>query len=102
MSNPTVFLAFHALFHSVKRELGIVSTKPTKKTKTECKIYPTDSQCQLLDSCGYRDLKNPPFFSDSVECNNFVSCFVEAKEDFINRNPGKKPCRGKLCLFCFK
>jgi hypothetical protein len=36
----------------------------------------------------------PSFFPDSIECNNFVSRFVELKKDFINHNGGKKSCRG--------
>jgi hypothetical protein len=90
MANSNVSLAFHALFKFVKKELEIVSTEQTKKVKIKCKAYPTKSQCRLLDLCGYRDFQDPPFFSNSIECNNFVSQFVELKNFFINRNGGKK------------
>jgi hypothetical protein len=99
MANSNVSQSFHALFNSVKRELGIVTTKPPKKLKFKCKVYPTESQCRLLDSCGYRDFKDPPFFPDSYECNNFVLRFVELKTEFMNRNVGKKPCKGLLQIF---
>jgi hypothetical protein len=84
MENSTLSPAFSALFNLVKRELGIVSTKPSKKLKSESKVYPIESQCFLSDSYGYWDFKDPPFFPNSIECNNFVSRFMELKREYRN------------------
>jgi predicted PolB exonuclease-like 3'-5' exonuclease len=100
MANSNVFLAFHAHFNSIKRKLGIISTKLAKKVKTKSKVNPTESQCWLLDSCRYHDFQDLLFFPNSIKSNNFVSRFAELKRDFMDHNGGKKPYKGKAYIFC--
>jgi predicted PolB exonuclease-like 3'-5' exonuclease len=95
MANSNVSSIFHAFFNFIKKELGTVSTKPAKKFKIESKVYPIESQCRVLDSYGYCDFQDSPFLSNNIECNNFVSRFVELKRVLMNRNGGKKPSKGK-------
>jgi hypothetical protein len=86
---------YGALLKKLKKEL-IESTLASidKKAKKDQKTYyPTDSQLQPLDVCGYKGYIVPLAFRSSIEANRFVHSYVVKKIKFLEQHNEKlAPC----------
>jgi hypothetical protein len=67
--------------------------------KTEKTFYPNGAQCRLLNVCGFIDYLNPPGFLTMAEVNNFVTTYVNKRNDFEKEHKSML-CPG-MCNFIF-
>ncbi len=79
---------YAALLKKLKKELiestlASIDKKPKKDQET---YYPTASQLQLLDVCGYKGYVVPLAFRSSIEANQFVDSYVLKKTKFLEQH----------------
>jgi hypothetical protein len=82
-----------------KLKAGLPERAP-KKMKTEKTFYPNEAQCRLLNVCGFIDYLNPPGFSTVAEVNNFVTTYVNKRNDFEKEHKSM-PCPGMCNIYLF-
>ena len=70
--------------------------------KIEKTFYSNEAQCRLLNVCGFIEYLNPPGFSTVAEVNDFMTTYVNKRNDF-KREHKSMPCLGmcNIFLFCF-
>jgi hypothetical protein len=73
----------------------------TKKQKDQETYYPTDSQLQLLDVCGYKGYIVPLAFRSSMEANQFVDSYVLKKTKFLEQHNKMLAPGIHFFKFCF-
>jgi hypothetical protein len=56
--------------------------RAAKKPKIERTFYPSEAQSRLLNVCGFIDFLNPPRFSSLTKVTEFVTNFVNKRNEF--------------------
>jgi hypothetical protein len=79
---------YGALLKKLKKELieSTLASIDKKAKKDQETYYPTDSQLQLLDVCGYKGYIVPLAFRSSIEANQFVDSYVLKKTKFLEQH----------------